>query len=99
MDEDGYPTEEELKIISEWDILKKDVSGLIEYIRERWMYSDCGYFDLKGKKVLKLRLSTAGWSGNESIIGALKNNPLFWTLYWEISKRGGHYWFIIKRLT
>jgi hypothetical protein len=99
MDLDGYPTREELKIISEWDIVKKGVSGLIDYIRDRWLYADCGFFDLKGKKVLRLRLSTAGWSGNETIVGALKNNFIFWTLYWIKSERGGHYWFRIKLST
>lgn len=43
---------------------------------------------------------TGGWSGCESVIGALKEGsgrPVkiswFWVLYWYQSRAGGHYWF------
>lgn len=38
-------------------------------------------------------VSTGGWSGNESIIYAMKANTLFWSMHWEQSVRGGHYRF------
>lgn len=88
-----YPREEELKTIQEWDLLTKPITELLEYVWELWKYDD--RFVLKGKRVLRLYLSTGGWSGNESIIGALQDNFLFWSMCWEKSIRGGHYWFKI----
>ncbi len=83
-----YPTEEQLEIIKEWDLIKKPVKGLLEYVEPLWEYPDRFVY-----KRHSLYLSTGGWSGNESIIGALKQNLLFWSVYWAKSERGGHYWF------
>lgn len=44
------------------------------------------------------RVSTGGWSENEEVIDALKCNIFFWTMYWYLSKRGGHYEFKCKPL-
>ena len=90
-----YPTDEQLKIISEWDTLEKPVTELIDYVRALWWMPEWG-FHLKGKRVLRLELHTAGWSGNEDIIGALLSNRPFWFLYWRKSTAGGHYWFTIR---
>ena len=90
-DRDGYPTEEELEKIKKWDF--KDPIGLLNYVERLWSYPD--RFVLTGKRVLRLYLSTGGWSGNESVVGALRQN-LFWYFYWQKSQRGGHYWFKIK---
>lgn len=95
LDKDGYPTEEELKTIRKWTILKP-VLDLIEYIREIWWQPEWG-FKLKGKKVITLELHTGGWSGNEDIVNALSQS-MFWHLYWEKSCRGGHHYFTIKKL-
>lgn len=89
-----YPREAELTVIKEWDLLIKPVIGLLEYVRAIWKYED--RFVLTGKKVLRLYLSTGGWSGNESIIGALQQNFIFWSMCWVKHVRGGHYWFVIK---
>jgi hypothetical protein len=91
-DEDGYPTEEELKILKDWDA--KDIQGLLDFLKDIWWESGWGY-KLRGKKVLKLELHTGGWSGNEEIIGELQGT-MFWALYWQKTLRGGHYYFIIK---
>ena len=90
-DIDGYPTKKELEKIKKWDF--KDPMGLMNHVEELWNYPD--RFVLTGKRVLRLYLSTGGWSGNESIIEALQQNP-FWYFYWQKSQRGGHYWFKIK---
>lgn len=95
MDKDGYPTEQELKTIKDWDVTKEPVQELLEFIRQRWKYAGDGYFKLTGKRILKLELHTGGWSGNEDIIRALEES-FFWTLWWEKSERGGHYYFKIK---
>ena len=99
-DKDGYPTEEELKTIREWDFEKTSAIDLIEYIRNMWWQSEWGVkwgFKLKGKKVITLELHTGGWSGNEDIVNALSQS-MFWHLYWEKSCRGGHHYFTIKKL-
>ena len=90
---DLYPREEELKTIAEWDFGKKPVTDLLDYVRRLWKYDD--RFVLTGKKVLRLYLSTGGWSGNESIIRALRQNSIFWYMFWRKHTVGGHYWFRI----
>jgi len=92
MDKDSYPEEHELKKIAKWPY--KDFEGLMEYVQERWEYADYGYWK-KGRKYY--RISTGGWSGNESIIAALIQNRMFWLCCWCESKRGGHYIFEIRK--
>lgn len=89
-----YPTEKELKEITNWDITKQDIRLLLEYIEDIWWCPDFG-FKLSGKRILNLELNTGGWSGNEDIIIALKKNFLFWSMFWEKSIKGGHYYFRI----
>lgn len=83
------PTPKDLRMIRKWDA--NDFSGLLEFIREIWKYSDCGYFKEQESGVYLI--STAGWSDNEEIIAAMKRNIIWWLLYWELSRRGGHYQF------
>ena len=91
MDTDGYPDEEELKLIEAWDW--HDPLGLLEYIHERWQYADSGYWSQDGNKY---NISTAGWSGNEDLIAALERNTYFWMFSWVSSRSGGHYEFDIS---
>lgn len=92
MDKDGYPEEHELKRIREWPY--DDFIGLMEYVYDLWKYSEpnpgwCGWKQ-RGRTY---RLHTGGWSGNEEIIGALRDNTMFWATCWFESKRGGHFLF------
>ena len=89
-----YPRESELETIENWDLIGKPVMDLLDYVRNLWKYDE--RFVLTGKKVLRLYLSTGGWSGNEDIIDALHQNSLFWSMYWEKSRAGGHYLFRIN---
>jgi len=92
-----YPTEPELKYIEKFDITRRSVKELIDYVKSIWGFENWG-FKLKGKKVLYLELHTGGWSGNEEILQSLKKNYLFWGMYWEKSIKGGHHYFKIKEL-
>jgi len=98
-DKNGYPTEEELQKIKDWDSddIIENPMGLINYIRELWYYPDRIEITditktITGRKKKQLYLSTGGWSGNESVIRVLQGT-CFWTFYWWESLRGGHYYF------
>lgn len=87
-----YPTEEQLKNIEEWDLKESEALG--EYVCNLWHFSDWAEFrEVKkneyGRDYRELRLATAGWSGNESIISALHKNTMFFMLCWQSSHRGG----------
>jgi hypothetical protein len=103
LDEDGYPTEEALDKIKKWPY--NDVRGLFDFIHDIWYYADSNYWreefvtkdDYNGMEFDRPRkryyISTIGWSGNESIIHALKENEIIWCMHWVQSRRGGHYIF------
>lgn len=99
MDEDGYPTDDELVYIRNWPW--NDIKSLFEFIRERWMYADCGYLheeesENEFHEMCRFYfLHTGGWSGNESLIDALQENTMVWSITWYSSTRGGHYQFIV----
>jgi hypothetical protein len=85
IDDDGYPTDEALEKIEKWEINKSDdYIKLLDFCRSLWFYPD--YCKKEGKVYTFI---TIGWSGNESIIGALHNNFLFYINYWYSSERGG----------
>jgi hypothetical protein len=83
---DGYPEEEELKTIREWPA--EDFYGLISYLENRWRWPE--YIAISGNTA---ETHTGGWSGHEEMLGALRENHLWWTKYWYSSVRGGHYVF------
>ncbi|MCP4898858.1 MAG: hypothetical protein GY906_17950 [bacterium] len=87
MDSDGYPTEKELQEIRDWPFEK--LPELLPHVKSLWWQADWGWSEVGGT----YNISTAGWSGNEDIIGALQDNTMFWMLYWQKSTRGGHYVF------
>lgn len=91
MDDDGYPTEEELARIAAWPV--EDFLGWMDYIHSLWTLADWGWHVEDGKYLI----STAGWSGNEDIIEAMQKNTLLWVLHWQMSRRGGHYEFQMQR--
>lgn len=88
-----YPDAREIRTIIKWDIIN-DTPGFLEFIKLIWWNSGWGY--RMGRK--KLYLSTGGWSGNEDRIEAMMKNRLFWTFYWESTRRGGHYVFDLTRM-
>lgn len=86
MDADGYPDEAELQRIREWP--HQDCADLLAFVRSlwwgKWGWRQNGY---------RYRISTGGWSGNESLIAAMEDNDMFWMLTWRSSRRGGYYVF------
>lgn len=89
-DKDGYPTDSALKNLENFD---GTIQEYLEAVRVLWNWPD--RYCLRGKRVLKLYLSTGGWSGNESVIQAMQGS-MFWYSFWQKSQRGGHYWFRIQ---
>ena len=89
-----YPDKSDLKLIRKWDAIK-DPFKLIEFIQSIcW----CDAVKIRGKKVWYVEFHTWGWSGNEDIINALRDNPIFFALYWLKTHRGGHYYFRVHKL-
>jgi hypothetical protein len=102
LDNDGYPTEEYLKYITEYDLCVNDIWELLSEIEDGWCYGDWGFIlknpytdKLFKKQYRTLELHTGGWSGNEDVIRALHDNSLFFPLYWRRTDVGGHYYFKI----
>lgn len=94
-DEDGYPTEDTLRTLRVWPAL--DGIGALEFLREAWKYPErislvSAVDDIDGT-VEDWHLSTGGWSGNEELLGALKENFVWWSTNWYSHRRGGHYVF------
>ncbi len=84
-----YPSEKDLYKIRHWDY--KDVRGLFNFIENLESMKHMGSFKRSilpdGRE--RIRIATGGWSGNESIIAALGNNPIIGVFYWQLSARGG----------
>jgi len=88
-----YPSEQALRFIRRYDILKAPIEDLRDFVIQEWEFQDWGT-KVKGRR---FELHTGGWSGNESIIAALERSSkgMFWFFCWVMSKRGGHFWFEI----
>jgi len=93
-DENGYPTEEELEKIRTWPLL--EWAGLMRFVKSVWWSADWGWSEAESperKGEMMYQISTGGWSGNEDLIEALRDNMMFWAVCWYSSRRGGHYEF------
>lgn len=96
LDGDGYPTEAALQRIKDWPIkTRSDVHDLVGFVHGLWRYADAGYWvvsKVDGEPQV-WSMSTAGWSGNESLVEALYDNTVFWSICFKSHRRGGHYQF------
>lgn len=88
LDSDGYPTDAALARLRDWPTT--DLPGAFAFAAELWKYPD--YFKIGTEEI---EAHTGGWSGNESVVGAMQDNLMLWTLCWKESRRGGHYKFEI----
>ena len=105
--EEKYPTKKELKFIEKFDVTKKPVKELIEFIEGIWWMPSFGFLLKKRRNAFKtvtttkdkpkyryhmyLELHTGGWSGNEDIIKSLDKNKWFSFFFKDSWKRGGHF--------
>jgi hypothetical protein len=101
LDDDGYPTEYALDLIRLWHF--SDPRGWFDFIQGIWYMRDWGWKEaeaideiFKEKNITAIYVSTAGWSGNESIIKSMQKSEMLWYMTWVQSRRGGHYIFEIK---
>lgn len=79
----GYPTAKTKRVIKEWEF--QDAPGWLQYVREAWDHKRGEIWEENGL----LKMMTGGWSGNEEIISAMRENFALWGLLWESSHRGG----------
>lgn len=68
-DRDGYPTEETLEAIKQWPWEER--TAVFPFIASAWHWDDWAKETRPGLWVF----ATGGWSGNESLIDALHDNP------------------------
>ena len=89
-----YPTEAELERIEKWDCIPEQAGhDLMAFVQGIWHFADWGWH----REGDDYYISTGGWSGNESIIDALSQNFIFWSLRMQSRRAGGHYLFCLCR--
>lgn len=91
-----YPTEEALELINTFE---GTPSNLVWLLRELWyggekMVSAANVEDY-GEDYVEITFVTVGWSGNESLLGAL-NRTVFEMRFWESSHRGGKHVYRVR---
>ena len=89
-DKNGYPTDETLGAIRQWDAIS-DLKGLLPFAEEAFVHR-FGKWQKIGNTI---RAVTGGWSGCESVVDALADNFIFWTTCWILTRRGGLFLFEI----
>lgn len=94
LDEDGYPSEAALNLIAKWHWSRP--KELFEFMYGIWHLKSWGWHEETEDNKTVYNISTAGWSGNESIIYALEQNSFMWSLHWVQSRKGGHYIFEVE---
>ena len=86
--------EADLEKIRDWEIHNdSSCRDLLNFVQSIWW---CGDQLVERRDGETWNISTGGYSDNESIIGAMMDNFLFWSMAWEESRKGGHYVFKTK---
>lgn len=83
-DADGYPNEYWLNQLSE----NNDVYTFLSLATSLWNTRYGTVYNVPSES--EVMFITGGWSGNEEVITAMKQNPL-WHLLWDSSYRGGQH--------
>lgn len=80
------------------ETMAADVRALFAFIRPLWAFAEAGYWQQDDESApTRWELRTVGWSGNEAIADALRENEPLWNLCWVSSARGGHHVFELPR--
>lgn len=91
-----YPTPEALARIETWSY--HDLAGALDFVKDIWHWPDFASHDLRPEEAAVvhaepgeryLRLATGGWSGNESIIAAMRANTMLHAMTWRLRSIGG----------
>jgi hypothetical protein len=102
---DPYPTEAALTRIRDWKIETLEGGwALADFVESLWWPNygtnpkqpPGGWRGWHRTGDHGLSISTGGWSGNEELVGAMQANTMFWTLYAESWRVGGHYTFDMR---
>lgn len=98
LDEDGYPTVWAGLCVRNWP--NEQPKEWLDFIGQLWHFKtwgwDCTHEPheyYQDKMVYRYHVSTAGWSGNEYLIGMMQKHEWLWHEVWVQSRRGGHYIF------
>jgi hypothetical protein len=95
-DADGYPTAETLETIERWPWRAADTC--LDFVRAAWHWPEYVREDITAGEAEVLhaeprgryvRFATGGWSGNESLIAALRHNQKIHFLCWRLTAFGG----------
>lgn len=89
-DGNGYPTEETLQAIAQWD---GDWRDWLLFCAKAWHHTGKTIFGIDSSWVF----ITGGWSGNEEVIAAMRSSA-GWSLTWQSSHRGGKHVFSVSDL-
>ncbi len=84
---DEYPEDEDLEKLKVWP--HDDFDGWMAFAKSIWWMPDWGWSEEDGT----YSISTGGWSGNESILSAMRHNFALWGIHWYNHRTGGHYEF------
>lgn len=88
IDEDGYPTDAALDRISTFTGTAEEMVRYVQSLMHNGRATLEDFVDDFGRPEKRLTLITGGWSGCESVIGAL-HETMFQIMFWESSFRGG----------
>lgn len=90
-----YPSESILDEIKSWSPngFKLQCEELKSLFFEYGRVDTNVFDDFNEGHLLQIFVCTNGWSGNEEVIGALRENRLWWSMNWETSHKGGGYIF------
>jgi hypothetical protein len=96
LDDDGYPTEDGLVALDQFDGAPEALVAYIGTMMEHYGFANVEDFidDFGNVPSKRLTLVTGGWSGCEEVIGRL-SNTLFHFAFWESSWRGGKHTYVI----
>lgn len=84
-----YPTSYQLRAIKKWEGM--NFLEFIELVSSAWNH----HYGLMRQEKTKTNyyFATGGWSGNEEVIEAMRENKLFWYTCFYQHRTGGAYWF------